>query len=84
MAAEVLPRTRVAAGLPHGLGVWTVFHLIALPALDTAPWPNRQPTQELWGEASGHIFWILFVEGVRWAVHQVLTAGASDARRSSR
>ncbi len=80
--AEILPRTRVAAGIPYGLGVWAAFHLVPLPALDTAPWRNRQPAQELWGEASGHIFWILSVEGVRWTVRRVLTAGAPDARPS--
>ncbi len=80
LLAEVVPRTRVASGIPYGLGVWTTFHLVTLPALDTAPWPDRQPTQEIWGEASGHIFWVLSVEGVRWSVRRLLTRGAPDAR----
>ncbi|SDU82029.1 putative membrane protein [Microlunatus sagamiharensis] len=80
VGAELVPGLRFASGIPYGLGMWGAFHLGLLPALRTAPTPPHQPTQEVWGEASGHIFYILTVEGVRWAVRRLLTGGAEEAR----
>jgi uncharacterized membrane protein YagU involved in acid resistance len=42
-AAEIAPRISAAFGLPFGAAVWLGAHVLAVPTLDLAEPPPRQP-----------------------------------------
>lgn len=82
VAAEYLPKTKLALGTVYGTGVWAVFHLGVLPALKLSPAAKDLPRDEQISEFLGHLVWILEAEFIRRGVRQQI-AGVPDAETRS-
>jgi putative membrane protein len=64
-AAEIIPRIRMAFGLPFGAAVWLGAHVIAVPALGLAESPARQPVGKEAEELGLHFVYGSVTELVR-------------------
>ncbi|MFT8843166.1 YagU family protein [Schleiferilactobacillus harbinensis] len=52
-----IPLAKLGKGTAWGLGVWSVAHLVAMPAIGTVPKVQDQPMEEHVSEALGHAVW---------------------------
>jgi putative membrane protein len=54
-AAEVVPRVTTAFGVPFGIAVWLVAHVVAVPAMGLSEPPTRQPIGQEAEELGLHV-----------------------------
>lgn len=58
VSKHYVPLLKLGQGTAYGLGVWSVAHLLAMPALSTIPDAADQPLAEHVSEALGHATWM--------------------------
>lgn len=70
--SEVVPKVKMAAGLPYGAAVFVGVDEIALPALKLAEGPTAYPvSRHLYG-LSSHLVWATTTDVVRRLVRKIL------------
>ncbi|AVK63649.1 DUF1440 domain-containing protein [Lactobacillus sp. CBA3606] len=67
------PKAQAGSSALYGLGVWTAFHHLILPALGTVPAAKDQPVEEHLSEAIGHVLWMWTADWVSATVYDRLT-----------
>jgi putative membrane protein len=68
-AAEVVPRVTTAFGVPFGIAVWLVAHVVAVPAMGLSEPPTRQPIGQEAEELGLHVVYGSATEFVRRLLH---------------
>ncbi len=74
------PKAKAGSSALFGLGIFSAFHQVILPALGTIPSAKDQPATEHVSEALGHVLWMWTADWVSATVYERLTADKKKAK----